>query len=199
MIFLNSEQWFLRRKLRQWARLLDADQDGVISQDDMKITNEKLERLRKLIGGRKTALSPSDQKKWWNAHVFKHGAGKDISVNQLVAYMESVIGVGPNHERANRVKGTVSGWFNFFTTAEYLKKNVILGENDFVKFWTILANVDEYHSRTMFARLFPSPLTMNGFVEDFKSLLSNPDFFDEYSNRIFNVIRFQPKKMCCNV
>lgn len=56
MLYLNfrTEKWFIRRKLRCWVKLLDADQDGVISQDDMKKTNEKLEGLRKLFGARKT-------------------------------------------------------------------------------------------------------------------------------------------------
>lgn len=64
-----TERWFLRRKFRRWARLLDADQDGVISQEDMRKTNEKLECLRKMIGARQTDLSAEDQKKWWKKNL----------------------------------------------------------------------------------------------------------------------------------
>ena len=65
-IFLYTERWFLRWKFRQWARLRDANQDGVISQEDMRKTNAKLECLLKPIGSRRTVLFAEDQKKWWN-------------------------------------------------------------------------------------------------------------------------------------
>lgn len=101
------EQWFIRRKLRRWAKLLDADQDGVISQDDMMKTNEKLERLRKLVGARQTALSASKQKKWWDDNVFKRGPGKDIHVEEYVTFMEGTLGTGPPHDRAIKIRPVV--------------------------------------------------------------------------------------------
>ena len=72
-----TERWFLRRKFRRWARLLVADQDGVISQEDMRKTNVKLECLLKLIGARRTVLSAEDQKIWWNDNICKrHQRGR---------------------------------------------------------------------------------------------------------------------------
>nr|XP_022291290.1 uncharacterized protein LOC111102720 [Crassostrea virginica] len=183
-----QKRWFLRRKLRQWARLLDADQDGVISQDDMKITNEKLERLRNLIGGRRTALSASDQKKWWNDNIFKCGPGKDISVEDYICHLEEDV--------AKKAGPTIRGWFNFFTTQDYLKKNLIIGEDDFIRFWSILVGVEESHSKDMYIRHFPKPVTMASFLEDFVAFLSNPDFFDEYSQRVYSVIKLHPRGIC---
>ncbi|XP_062570692.1 sarcoplasmic calcium-binding protein-like [Saccostrea cucullata] len=87
-----ERKWFLRRKWRQWARLLDADQDGVISPDDMKNTNAKLEQLRKIIGVRKTALSDENKKKWWNENIFKNGPGKDTGVYQSMTTLVSWMG-----------------------------------------------------------------------------------------------------------
>lgn len=100
----RTEKWFIRRKLRCWVKLLDADQDGVISRDDMKKTNEKLEGLRNLFSARKTALSDSQQEKWWSEHVFKCGPGKDISVHQLVSYMEGIMTQDSPAERAKVVR-----------------------------------------------------------------------------------------------
>ena len=66
------------------ARLLDADQDGVISQEDMRKTSAKLECLLKLIGSRRTALSAEDQKKWWNDNIFRRHqrGGQHKSIGQ---------------------------------------------------------------------------------------------------------------------
>lgn len=194
-----QKKWFIRRKLRCWVKLLDADQDGVISQDDMMKTNEKLEGLRKLFGARKTALSDSQQEKWWSEHVFKCGPGKDISVHQLVSYMEGIMTQDSPAERAKVVRPKIKKWFNIFTTEDFLKLKMILSEEDFVKFWAVLANIDERHSREMLIKYFPSPLTLNDFREDFVAFLSNPEFLDEYSSRIFNILKNKPDCMCCKV
>lgn len=201
MLYLKfrTEKWFIRRKLRCWVKLLDADQDGVISQDDMKKTNEKLEGLRKLFGARKTALSDSQQEKWWSEHVFKCGPGKDISVYQLVSYMEGIMTQDSPAERAKVVRPKIKKWFNIFTTEDFLKLKMILSEEDFVKFWVVLANIDERHSKEMLIKYFPSPLTLNDFREDFVAFLSNPEFLDEYSSRIFNILKNKPDCMCCKV
>ena len=154
----------------------------------MKITNEKLERLRKLIGGRRTALSASDQKKWWNDNIFKCGPGKDISVEDYICHLEEDV--------AKKAGPTIKGWFNFFTTQDYLKKNLIIGEDDFIRFWSILVGVEESHSKDMYIRHFPKPVTMASFLEDFVAFLSNPDFFDEYSQRVYSVIKLHPRGIC---
>ena len=187
-MFLVTERWFLRRKLRCWAKLLDADQDGVISQADMRATNAKLEELCRLFGARTDPLSADDQKKWWNEHIFKHGEGKDISAEEYVNYMEGYM--RPLGERHKRAKLLIEQWFKFIFTDEVLKNNTIYGELDFCKFWTILARVDESHSRKMYVRNFPTPFTVKDFLQDFISLLSKDEFFDENSNRIFSVIKF---------
>lgn len=202
LVFMMSiqKQWFIRRKLRCWAKLLDADQDGVISQDDMTKTNEKLERLRKLVGARQTALSASNQKKWWDDHVFKRGPGKDIHVEDYVTFVEGTLGTGPPHDRANKIRPVVKKWFDFFTTEEYIKRKLILGEEDFLKFWTILDNdIDEEHYKRMFIKHFPSPLCIGDIMEDFVAFLSHPDFFDEYSNRVFDIVKHRPEGPCCKL
>lgn len=201
MLYLKfrTEKWFIRRKLRCWVRLLDADQDGVISQDDMKKTNEKLEGLRKLFGARKTALSESQQKKWWTEHVFKCGPGTDISVHQIVSYLEGIMTQDQSSERAKVVRPKIKKEFNIFATEDFLKLKMIFSEEDFVKFWAVLANIDEQHSREMLTKYFPSPLTLTDFREDFVAFLSNPEFLDEYSSRIFNIFRDQPDCKCCKV
>lgn len=199
LVFMISlqKQWFIRRKLRRWAKLLDADQDGVISEEDMKKTNEKLERLRQLIVARRTALSESQQKKWWDDNIFKRGPGKDIDVEEFISYVEGTLGTGSPCDRANKVRPVIKKLFDFFTTEEYMKRKLILGEEDFVKFWTILDNNnDEDHYKRMFIKHFPSPLCLSDIMEDFVAFLSHPDFFDEYSNRVFNVVKYRPKGMC---
>nr|XP_022291571.1 uncharacterized protein LOC111102917 [Crassostrea virginica] len=192
-----EKKWFLRRKIRQWARLLDADQDGVISQEDMRITNEKLERLRRMIGARQTALSLEDQQKWWNDNNFKCGPGKNISVEDYMAHLLEKLGLSKSPEMASKVRPVIKGWFKFFTTEDYMKRNLIIGEYDFIRFWSILAEyVPESHCKKMFIKNFPTPFTMDSFLEDFVSFVSNPDFYDEYSNRVYNVIKPRPSGMC---
>lgn len=195
-----QKEWFIRRKLRRWAKLLDADQDGVISQDDMRITNEKLEMLRKLIGARTTALSDDVQMKWWNDYIFKRGPGKDIEVEDYIMVVEGILGKGPPHDRANKIKPVIKQWFEFFTTDEYLKKKLILGGGDFTKFWTILdGSAHEQHYKDMYIKHFPAPFNMSEFYEDFVAFLSNPDFFDEFSNRIYHVVKHRSEGICCKV
>ncbi|XP_061175545.1 uncharacterized protein LOC133184469 [Saccostrea echinata] len=198
MIFVPDQQkrWFLRRKWRQWVRLLDADQDGIISADDMERTNAKLEQIRRLVGARDTPLSAEEQKKWWNDHIFKSGPGKDISMTDYVMWVESNI---PLHEMANKVKPIITGFFNFFSTEDYRKKNLIIGEEDFVMFWAILADVNERHCRKMFVKHIPSPLTMAFFLEDFEAFLSHNEFWNEYAYRVFNILKYRDSCRCCRV
>jgi hypothetical protein len=165
----------------------------------MKKTNAKLEQIRKILGARTTTMKEADQKKWWNDHVFKTGPGKDISVADYVSYLEGTVGAVPPHEKAGKVKPMATGLFNFFSTDNYRKKNLILGEEDFVKFWAILADADERHCRKMLLRHFPTPLTLAYFLDDFTAFLSHQDFFDEYSSRIFNVLKFGGSQGCCKV
>lgn len=195
-----SKEWFIRRKLRRWAKLLDADQDGVISQDDMRKTNEKLEMLRKVIGARTTALSSTDQKKWWDDNIFKRGPGKDIEVEDYINVVEGTLGTGPPHDRAGKIRPVIKSWFEFFTTEEYLKRKLLLGGGDFVKFWAILdGNSDEQFYKKMYIKHFPAPFSMSDFLEDFVAFLSNPDFFDEFSSRVYHVVKYQSEGICCKV
>jgi hypothetical protein len=152
----------------------------------MEKTNAKLEQIRRLFGARESPLSAHDQKKWWNDHIFKRGPGKPIA---LLDYLCNLTG---------DPKPMITGFFNFFSTGEYRKKNLILGEEDFVRFWRILADVDERHSRKIFYRCFPAPFTMASFMEDFIAFLSNAEFFDEVSNRVFNLLKFQGSCSCCS-
>lgn len=191
MCFRQTEKWFLRRKLRCWAKLLDADRDGVIGQDDMKKTNEKLEKLRIRFGARQRPLPASDQKKWWNENIFKQEAGRSIKVEDYVLSVENYLGKGAAYDRANRIRPVLKKWFDFFTTEEYINMNLDMTENDFVKFWTELFGDDEQHYKRMFIKHFPSPLTMSDFLEDFVAFLSNPEFFNEFSSRVLQVVKYR--------
>lgn len=191
MCFRQTEKWFLRRKLRCWAKLLDADRDGVIGQDDMKKTNEKLEKLRISFGARQRPLPASDQKKWWNENIFKQEAGRSIKVEDYVLSVENYLGKGAAYDRANRIRPVLKKWFDFFTTEEYINMNLDMTENDFVKFWTELFGDDEQHYKRMFIKHFPSPLTMSDFLEDFVAFLSNPEFFNEFSSRVLQVVKYR--------
>lgn len=191
MCFRQTEKWFLRRKLRCWAKLLDADRDGVIGQDDMKKTNEKLEKLRIIFCVRQRPLPASDQKKWWNENIFKQEAGRSIKVEDYVLSMENYLGKGAAYDRANRIRPVLKKWFDFFTTEEYINMNLDMTENDFVKFWTELFGDDEQHYKRMFIKHFPSPLTMSDFLEDFVAFLSNPEFFNEFSSRVLQVVKYR--------
>ncbi|CAG2223615.1 unnamed protein product [Mytilus edulis] len=62
IVIPKAKNWFMRHKWHQWASLLDADQDGIISSDDMKKTNATLEQLRLAVGDRRTALNADAQK-----------------------------------------------------------------------------------------------------------------------------------------
>ncbi|XP_061195951.1 uncharacterized protein LOC133204223 [Saccostrea echinata] len=90
LLLILQKRWFIHHKWRQWVRLLDAEQDGIISADDMEKTNAKLEQIRTLLNGRDSALSEDEQKKWWNNHVFKRGPGKDISLEDYISYLEGL-------------------------------------------------------------------------------------------------------------
>lgn len=190
-LILLREKWFLRRKLRCWAKLLDADRDGVIGQDDMKKTNEKLEKLRIIFCVRQRPLPASDQKKWWNENIFKQEAGRSIKVEDYVLSVENYLGKGAAYDRANRIRPVLKKWFDFFTTEEYINMNLDMTENDFVKFWTELFGDDEQHYKRMFIKHFPSPLTMSDFLEDFVAFLSNPEFFNEFSSRVLQVVKYR--------
>ncbi|XP_062592535.1 sarcoplasmic calcium-binding protein-like [Saccostrea cucullata] len=198
LIFIpeQNKKWFLRRKWRQWVRLLDADQDGVISADDMERTNAKLEQIRRLVGARNTPLSAQEQKKWWNNNIFKSGPGKSISMTDYISWLESS---APPHEMASKLKPMVTGFFNFFSTEDYEKKNLIMSEDDFVKFWTILADINERHCREVFVKHIPSPLTMAYFMEDFVAFLSHNEFWNEYGYRVFNILKYKDTSRCCRV
>lgn len=191
-----AEKWFLRHKLRCWAKLLDADRDGVISQDDMKKTNEKLEKLRISFGVRQRPLPASDQKEWWNENIFKQEAGRLIKVEDYVLSVENYLGKRAAYDRANRIRPVVKKWFHFFTTEENINGNYIMTENDFVKFWTELSGNDEQHYKRMFIKHFPSPFTMSDFVEDFVAFLSNPEYSNEFSNRVFKVVKYRSGGVC---
>lgn len=195
MCFLQIEKWFLRHKLRCWAKLLDADRDGVISQDDMRKTNEKLEKLRISFGVRQRPLPASDQKEWWDENIFKQG-GKWIKVEDYVHSVETDLGKGAAYDRANRIRPVVKKWFDFFTTEDYINRNLDMTENDFVKFWTELFGDDEQHYKRMFIKHFPSPLTMSDFLEDFVAFLSNPDYLNEFSSRVFQVVKYRSGRVC---
>ncbi|XP_062613860.1 uncharacterized protein LOC134275608 isoform X2 [Saccostrea cucullata] len=197
---VHQKRWLFRRKWRQWVRLIDADQDGVISADDMEKTNAKFEELRKLFGVRNSALSAAKQKKWWNDHIFKLGPGNDISVNDYIYYLEGTVGGVVPSARPKKVKPVVTGFFDFFSTGEYRKKSLIIGQNDFVKFWTILVGLDEVQGKKLFLKNFPAPFTMTHFMEDFVNFLSNDEFLDEVSYRVFNVLRHrESQSRCCDV
>lgn len=195
LCFLQIEKWFLRRKLRCWAKLLDADRDGVISQDDMRNTNEKLENLRIIFGVRQTSLSVSDQRKWCN-NIFKQGAVEEIKVDDYVHSVENYLGNGAAYDRANKIRSVVKKWFNFFTTEEYINRNLDMTETDFVMFWKELSGDDEQHYKRMFIKNFPSPLTMSDFLEDFVAFLSNPEYLNEVSSRVFQVVKYRSGGVC---
>nr|XP_022345082.1 uncharacterized protein LOC111137742 isoform X3 [Crassostrea virginica] len=192
-----EKKWFLRRKLRQWVRILDADQDGIISQEDMNKTNEKMECLRQLVGGRESALPVTDQTKWWNENVFRCGPGKDISENDLTNFMFANVFRQDAGYNDDKMKPIIKGWFEFFTTEEYLKENWIIEKEDFCKFWTILAQIEHGYSTEMLNRYFPSPITMSDLLEEFVTLVSNPMFYEVHASRIFHLLKYRPKDTFC--
>ncbi|XP_062596642.1 sarcoplasmic calcium-binding protein-like, partial [Saccostrea cucullata] len=187
-------RWFLHHKWRQWVRILDADQDGVISADDMEKTNAKLEQIRLFINCKDSAPSEEEQKKWWNDHVFKCGPGKDICLEDYICYLE---GFAQPHERPGKFKPIITQFFDFFSTEEYRKKNLILGERDFVKFWTLLLNIDERHCRNMFIKHVPSPLTLASLLDDFVALVSHDDVLNNDNYRLLAVLK-QKHNGCCS-
>jgi hypothetical protein len=165
----------------------------------MEKTNAKLEQIRRLVGVQRSPLSAEKQKKCWNDHVFKSGPGKPISLEDYMSHLEGTIAsLDKSHENANKMRPIITGFFNFFSTEEYRKKNIIIGEEDFVKFWRILADSDEQHSREMFNKHFPAPLTMASFLDDFTALISHVEFWEEYSNRVFNLLKFR-RPGCCHI
>ncbi|XP_048743368.2 uncharacterized protein LOC130046285 [Ostrea edulis] len=195
-----QKKWSLHRKWRQWVRLLDADHDGIIRPEDMEKTNAKLEQIRRLVGARQSPLSAEDQRKWWNDNIFKGGPGKPISLHDYTSFLEgSMVSVNNPHENANKMRPVITGFFNFFSTDEYRKKNLIICEDDFIRFWRILADIDEQHCREMFNKHFPAPVTMASFMEDFTAFVSHVDFWDEYSNRVFNLLKFRRTGCFCKV
>lgn len=51
----------------------------------------------------------------------------------------------------------------------------------------------------MFIKYFFLLLILNDFWEDFVVFLLNFEFFDEYSSRIFNILKNKLDCMCCKV
>ncbi|CAC5378073.1 unnamed protein product [Mytilus coruscus] len=190
IVIPKGKVWFVRRKWRQWASLLDSDQDGIISIGDMEKINARLDALRRAIGDRTTALDAEKQKKWWNDHIFKRGVNKDISIDGYINYLEGIYNPADMEEKMRPV---ITGFFNFFTTPDFRKKNLPFVEEDFIKFWTILTNMDELHCKRLFIRHFLNPLTMASFLEDFVAFLAYNDFFDENTTRVHNILK-PPRK-----
>lgn len=105
--------------------------------------------------------------------------------------MEGMLGIGFLYDRVNKIRLVVKKWFDFFMIEEYMKKKLILGEEDFVKFWIILdKGDDESYYKSMFIKYFFLLLFMGDIMEDFVVFLLYFDFFDEYSNRVFNVVKY---------
>jgi hypothetical protein len=165
----------------------------------MEKTNAKLEQIRRLVGARSSPLSAEDQKKWWDDHIFKGGPGKPISLEDYTSNIITMVNIEHPGENANKLRPIINGFFNFFSTDNYRKRNNIISEEDFVMFWRILADIDERHCRNMFNKHFPAPLTMASFLEDFTALISHVDFWDEYSSRIYNLLKYRSSGFCCNV
>ncbi|XP_062609835.1 sarcoplasmic calcium-binding protein-like isoform X2 [Saccostrea cucullata] len=186
--------WFLHHKWRQWFRILDADQDGIISADDMEKTNAKLEQIRLLVNFKDSAPSEEEQRKWWNDHVFKRGPGEDISLEDYISYLE---GFAEPDLRPVKFLPIITQFFDFFSTEEYRKKKLILGERDFVKFWTILVNIDERHCKYMFIKHVPSPLTLASLLDDFVALVSHDDVLNNDNYRLLAVLK-QNHNGCCS-
>ena len=186
--FLYTERWFLRWKFRQWARLRDANQDGVISQKDMRKTNAKMECLLKLIGARRTVLSAEDQKKWWNDNIFRRHqrGGQHKSIGRST-------GLSLPSDMANKARPAIKGKFNFFTTEEYLKKNLIIGEVVLIRFKQTTLRTPT--ARKCISSTFQQLYQWLCFWQTVSSV-SNPDFFDEYSPRVYNVIKPRPAGIC---
>ncbi|XP_076115245.1 uncharacterized protein LOC143083016 isoform X3 [Mytilus galloprovincialis] len=182
----SIEVWFLRHKWRQWASLLDADQDGIISTRDMEKINARLEELRQAIGDRPTPLDAEKQNKWWNDHIFKRGVDKDISIDGYINYLEGIYNPA---DMEKKMRTVITGFFNFFSTPQFRKQNQPIIEEDFIKFWTIFKNMDKLHCRRSFIRHFLNPLTMASFLEDFVAFLSYNDFFDENTTRVHNLLK----------
>lgn len=176
----------MRHKWRQWASLLDADQDGIISTRDMEKINARLDELRQAIGERTTPLDAEKQNKWWNEHIFKRGVDNDISIDGYISYLEGIYNPA---DMEGKMRPVITGFFNFFSTPEFRKQNQPIIEEDFIKFWTILKNMDKLHCRRSFIRYFLNPLTMANFLEDFVAFLSYSDLFDENTTRVHNLLK----------
>lgn len=97
------------------------------------------------------------------------------------------------------VRLKIKKWFNIFIIEDFFKLKMIFSEEDFVKFWVVLVNIDEWYSREMFIKYFFLLLILNDFWEDFVVFLLNFEFFDEYSSRIFNILKDKLDCMCCKV
>jgi hypothetical protein len=135
--------------------------------------------------------------KWWNDHILKRGPDKDMSVYDYVAYLDGLLRPLPPHEKANKMRPVITGFFDIFSTKEYRDKKLFLGEEDFVNFWVIFADVDEHHCRRVYTKYFPAPLTMEYFLADFEAFVSNPEFVDENSKRVFHVFKQPNPSGCC--
>ncbi|CAC5378542.1 unnamed protein product [Mytilus coruscus] len=194
IVIPKAKNWFMRHKWRQWASLLDADQDGIISSDDMERTNTRLEQLRLAIGDRKTTL---------NAEVQKNGGmiiySKEEPTNTSLLTTMSIIW---REFIIPQIWGTKCAqlspaFLNFFSTPDFWKMNCILAEEDFIKFWAILKIVDEVHCRNVYIRHFLNPSTMESFLGDFVAIVSYNDFFDENTIRVHTVLKL-PRSATCD-
>lgn len=106
------------------------------------------------------------------------------------------MGKGAAYDRANRIRQVVKKWFDLFMTEEYINRNLDMTENDFVKFWTELFGDNEQHHKRMFIKHLSSPLTMSDFLEDFVAFLSNPDYLNEFSSRVLQVVKYRAGRVC---
>ncbi|XP_061180314.1 uncharacterized protein LOC133188848 [Saccostrea echinata] len=171
----SEKQRFMRMKWKAWFRMLDHDKDGIISQADMNNTNEKLESIRIYLRQRNVPLDPKKSKTWWQTHIFRRGTNSitfdqfcNTHNNFTVQYTES-------QEFQSAVLRCVTEFFDFFSTHEQGRNHILTDEN-FVRFWNMLAGIDEKHAREHLME-FPALLSTGDLMLAWMGFLQNTNRF----------------------
>ncbi|XP_062571283.1 uncharacterized protein LOC134233336 [Saccostrea cucullata] len=174
----TEKQRFMKQKWKTWFRMLDHDKDGTISQTDMKRTNEKLESIRIYLRQRTVPLDSKKAATWWTTHIFRRGTNS-ITFDQFcnthnnfnVQYTES-------EDFQSAVRRCVTEFFDFFSTHEQGRNHILTDEN-FVRFWSMLAGTEEKRARE--------------HLKDFPRLLSTGDLMLAWMGFLQNTNRFAYK------
>lgn len=180
----------MKKKWLLWFQILDHDQDGIISQSDVIKTNEKLESIRIYLKQRDVPMDRAKTIAWWKSHVLRRGTNS-ITFELFANSHDNFNGQYTNsNEFQSAARRCVVEFFDFFSTHEQ-GRNHPIDDEKFVRFWNMLAGIDEKHARAKLMD-FPKLLTTGDLMHAWIGYLQNSNRFQNQfyqSQAVYNVLK----------